>query len=221
MTLEDLIAQFRSEVDDEQAQAYLWSAVEATRWANEAVREAAIRSKLIFDSTTASVCTIAVTTGTATYALDPSIHDIENVFLSLDGAVVARLPIKDRLELDRLNPDWRSTTARPTAVVRDDTSIQLNYLPDVAYTLQLEVYRVPEVDMEYDSDEPEISVQHHRHLVPWMKFRAYSKPDAETKDEAKAAQFEAEFTAIFGPRPDADQRRRQQANKPHFNKAVW
>lgn len=37
MTLAELIASFRTDADDTVANPYLWSDVELTRWANEAV----------------------------------------------------------------------------------------------------------------------------------------------------------------------------------------
>lgn len=221
MTLEEMFAQFRADVDDEQAQAYLFNDVELFRWVNEAMTEATIRSKLIFDNTTAAICDIAVTPGTSTYALDVAVHDIEAAFLYQNSAIVWKLTLIDRLELDRIEPNWREATGAPTHVIRDDTSIQLTPAPEASYTVKLEVYRAPLDPMDSTDQEPGIGAHHHRYLVEWMKYRAYSKPDVETKDDTKAATALAEFTTYFGPRPDADQRRRQQANKPHFNKASW
>lgn len=219
MTLLDLIAQFRSDADDA-VTPYLWSDADVKRWLNEAEQEAAVRAKLLYDDSTDSICKVAVQAGVASYTLNAKIHDIEHAYL-LEASGATHLGILDRLELDRTKPDWRTVTRKPEALVRDDKRIRLDCIPDAAYTLKLEVYRLPREDMENDEDQPEIAAVHHRHLVHWALHRAYSKPDAETKNEDKAALAEAKFERIFGPRPDANLRRRQQANKPHNNKAWW
>lgn len=49
MTLEELIAQFRTDADDT-ARPYLWGDDDLIRWFNEAVNEACRRSHLLVDS---------------------------------------------------------------------------------------------------------------------------------------------------------------------------
>lgn len=221
MTLADLIAQFRSDAVDA-VTPYLWSDTDVKRLLNEAEQEAAIRAKLLFDDSTPSICEITTAAGVASYLLNALVHDIERAYITdASDAVVAFLGMADRLELDRTKPDWRTETREPTALIRDDRRLRFDCLPEAAYTLKLEVYRLPKQDMVANEDYPEIAAVHHRHLVQWALFRAYSQPDAETQDGTKALRAEAEFTRIFGPRPDASLRRRQQANKPHHNKAYW
>ena len=65
----------------------------------------------------------------------------------------------------------------------------------------------------------EINGIHHRHLVKWMLHRAYQKPDSETMNPDKSKLALAEFEQYFGPRPDADNRKRQNASRPHRNRA--
>jgi len=66
---------------------------------------------------------------------------------------------------------------------------------------------------------PELNGAHHRHLVKWALHRGYEKPDAETFDPAKSARALAEFEDYFGVRPDASNRKRANASRPHRNVA--
>lgn len=221
MTLAELIAAFRTDADDLVANPYLWSDAELTRWANEAEQEAALRAKLLFDASTTAVCQIAVLAGTTSYALHAKVHDVEHARTIDSGGTVTRLTLTDRIELERVRPDWRYETREPRALIRYDGRIELDCIPDANYTLRLEVHRLPLTDMSTSGHIPEIAAIHHRHLVKWMLHRAYERPDSETRDPDKSARAEKEFTKVFGRRPDADLRRAQQANRPQFNKAVW
>ena len=220
MTLAELIASFRADADD-LVSPYLWSAPDLTRWANEAEQEAALRANLLFDASTQAVCQIAIVAGTTSYALHAKVHDVEHARIIDAAGNVTKLAILDRIELERIRPDWRYETRPPRALVRYDGRIEVDCIPDASYTLRLEVHRLPMTDMAADASTPEISAVHHRHLVHWMLHRAYARPDSETRDPGKSASAEAEFSKMFGRRPDADLRRAQQANRPQINKAVW
>jgi hypothetical protein len=66
---------------------------------------------------------------------------------------------------------------------------------------------------------PEINGVHHRHLVKWALHRGYQKPDAEVFDPSKSQLALDEFEAYFGKRPDAWNRKRINASRPHRNLA--
>lgn len=223
MTLADLIASFRVDADDEAGpeSAHLWSREEVIRFLNEAEDEACQRARLIFDSSTVAVCQITVTTAASVYALHASILDIYRATLTNAAGDICALTPTDRIELDRVRPDWRTVARRPSAFIQHDTKIELDAVVDAAYTLNLEVYRLPLTTMDFDQDVPEINRMHHRHLVQWALHRAYSKPDSETLNLDKSARAEQAFTSVFGNRPSADMRKKQQANRPHRVKAVW
>ena len=70
-----------------------------------------------------------------------------------------------------------------------------------------------------DEDEPEISPIHHRNLAGWVTYRAFSVPDTDAMDQKRSAQGLADFEDYFGPRPDAWNRRDNNANRPHMVKA--
>lgn len=222
MNLEALIAQFRVDTDDKEA-PHFWADEDVAIWLSEAEEEAAIRANLIYDTTTPEVCQIAVLANTATYPLHKAITEIAYAQFvpTSDATRVAILHQKDRLELDRLNPRWRQDTGEPRYFVQDDTTLTLYPRPTEAGALTLEVYRMPLAPLVNDGDEPELGMAHHRHLIEWAKYRAYSKPDGETMDKDKAAESLERFTAQFGLRVDADMRRAYRANVTHSNKAHW
>lgn len=218
MTLAELIASFRVDADDAAA-PFLWPDAEVTPWFGEAEDEACIRAKLIRDSTS-SFCTIAIAVGDMTKTLDTSILSIEYASITDAAGNVYVLTPTDRLEMDRKRPDWRTEARVPDGFIHDDKTLTLNAPADAAYTLNLEVHRLP-THADGADESPEIHAAHHRHLVDWVLFRAYSKPDAETMNKVKAAEAEARFERYFGKRPDASIRRKQLANRPHHNKPCW
>lgn len=223
MTLAELIAQFRVDTDDLQAE-YLSSDANITAWLNEAVDEAAIRARLIHDVTTPSVCSIAVTAGTSTYPLHESIIEITRaVFTPVSSNIESYLYLTDRVEQDRVHTGWRTLVDTPHQAIQTDTTLQLGCIPSDSGVIALECYRLPLVPMVTSamSGTPEIGRIHHRHLIQWALHRCYSRPDAEVNDPGRAAKAEMEFTRVFGLRPDADYRRASQANLSHSNKAVW
>ncbi len=221
MTLAELIAQFRTDTDDLQS-GNLSSSDNITLWLNEAEEEAAIRAKLIHESVNVGVCSIAITAGINVYPLHATVLDITRAdFTPIGSTEALNLTLCDRIEQDRMRPDWRNTTDVPKEVIQTDISIRMGCIPSVGGTLKIECYRTPLTAMAQDTETPEIGRVHHRHLVQWALHRCYSRPDSEIHDPGRSALALAEFTRFFGIRPDADVRRSFSQNRPMFNKAVW
>jgi len=222
MTLEELIAQFRVDADD-LADGALSSDTAITAWLNEAEAEAAIRARLIHDVSTPAVCSIPVVAGTIVYPLHASIIEITRaVFMPAGTTTEYDLYLTDRVEQDRLHPGWRNRTDTPREAIQTDTTLQLGCIPSTNGTITLEAYRLPLKNIEdAASESPEIGRIHHRHLVQWALHKCYSRPDADQHDPGRADKALAEFTKVFGIRPDADYRRSTQANRPNGNKACW
>ncbi len=221
MNLRELIASFRKDGGDEAA-GYLWDDPTATRFLNEAEDEACIRQKLIREKSDTSICQIAVQAGLSTYDLDPHVIDVVYAgmtYASSPTMTPYRLGKTTSDELDQYRPQWRVLKCRPQNIICYDKSIELDCIPDAAYTINLEVFRLPNNPMSAMDDEPEINAVHHRHLVPWALHRAYSTQDGETENAGRAKKFEDQFDLYFGKRPDANNRRRQNASKPHRNRA--
>ena len=212
MNLGELIDDFRQdEMDD--ATPPLNSDQKLTRLFNEADEEAAIRSNLL-----RKTIDFDLVPGDFEIDLPPEIIEIRAARI-VEGGQTYHLEPTDRYEQDRLYRDWRDTTTRPTSFIHDDKSLTLNRIVETTSVLYLECYRLPEKKMADYSDEPEIAAVHHRKLSGWVRFRVYSTPDADYGDKTKAAQGLADFEDYFGHRPRADNRRANNANRPHRVKA--
>lgn len=221
MTLGELEALFRSDVKDT-AKPYLFSSTDVVNWLNEGEEEAVIRADLLPESADAPICTITVTAGAASYALSPLVTRVTYAAFTPTGCTDP-VPLKietQRAALDRFSPDWRTRTDKPCRVLIEKGIARFDCLPEVGGVLSIEVYRLPLERMEDDADTPEIQAVHHRHLVRWAEHRAYTVPDAETRDPQRAAAALAEFEAHFGLRPDADNKQATEA-VPQFNQAIW
>lgn len=220
MNLEQLRAQFRLEAEDKVA-PYLWADESIDMWLNDAVEEAAVRSLLIHDVSTPEVCQIAVTAGLAVYPMHRSIINITRCAFTATGDAEEYVMYgTTEYELDNATVGWRKLEEIPTAFIHKDTSLRLSRVPP-AGVLDLEVNRLPLAPMLSDMDEPEIAAVHHRHLVNWALHKAFSIPDAETVDPNRAEKAERVFTGVFGLRPDADTRRRQEYSRHHHNTPCW
>ena len=221
MNLEQLRQQFRIDADD-LVQPYLWPDEWLAPWLTEAVSEAAVRKRLLYEASNPAMCQIAVAASAATHELHKSLFELVHLRFQATGAATSSvLSIKAREELDRIRPGWRDETGTPRHAIQDDTRITLVPRPEVAGTLHIEGYRVPLKALENDTDKPEIHEAHHRHLVHWALHRAFTKPDSETIDPQRAATAEAAFTRYFGPSPDADLRRSTRHDEVQTNKAFF
>lgn len=221
MNLEQLIKQFRIDADD-LTEPHFWDAEWIAVWLTEAQTEAAVRGRLLYEAADPAVCQIAVAANAATHDLHKALFELVHLRFQPTGAATSSvLYIKTREELDRIRPGWRDETGTPRHAIQDDTRITLVPRPEAAGTLHIEGYRVPLKALENDTDKPELNEAHHRHLVHWALHRAFSKPDSETIDPARAATAEATFTRYFGPSPDADLRRSTRHDEVQTNKAFW
>mgnify|MGYP000491038622 CR=1 FL=1 len=220
MTSDELIAQFRSDADDN-ALPPLASNADVLIWLDEGQEEACIRAKLIYEASNAKVCNIAVVAGTSVYPVHAAVLDImKATFTATDSTSPVELVLTDRIELDRIKNGWRRVEEAPKYLVQDDTKVQFGCIPNVSGTLAIECYRLPLAKIE-DADKPEIGRAHHRHLVQWALHRAFSRPDTELFDAARSEKAFIAFERMFGKHPDANLRRSYSANTPMHNKASW
>jgi len=224
MDRDGLIAQFRREADDKVGPAYLWSDEDVTAWLDEAQEEAAIRARLIKDTDSPALCQIPITENQGAYTLHPKVlHIAYAQFKAAGDTREIGLKVVTRDFLNRTESGWRSAPPGiPRFVVNDpgQRGVLLVPAPAVAGIVHMEVNRLP-MDSIENTDTPEIPEPHHRHLVDWALFKAFSKPDAETIDPNRAAQAESRFTAYFGLRKDAHLGQDYAADQPHHNQAIW
>lgn len=230
MTLEELIAAFRQESGDKvrdidgRTDDLLWSDEMLARWFTEAQEEAALRKRLLPDSTSVRVVPDqSAYPFTAFFEITRA--DLYRVTdLTTNPVTVERrgceLDIVSRERMDEIDPDWRVERREPGHLVQEDTRILLPAIIARDYVLKLEGLRLPLKPFTEDNlgAKPEIAPVHHRFLVHWSLFRAYGIQDADTFDAQRSARELGLFEAYFGKRPDADLRRDLRQDRPQVNK---
>jgi hypothetical protein len=217
MTLQQLIERFRIEADD-LANPPLWRDEWIIDWFAEAQDEAAVRARLLLDDYSASVTKIAVAPGIASYPLHPKVYEIAALDFVPNVGVVENLRLVSREYLDRTTPGWRDFPSEmPSFAIQTDTRLRLVPVPSVAGTLRMEAYRLPLKAMASDNDKPEIHEAHHIHLVHWVLYRAFGRPDADAQNPQKSKEALEDFESYFGLRPDADLRQSTRHDQTQVN----
>jgi hypothetical protein len=198
MTLAELIAAFRSDIRDT-VTPYLWSDVEATEYANDAVNEACRRAKLITDSTTAACCTLTITPPATSAALHDSVIYVKEI-VDANGVPLTKIP---RRTMDRADPGWRTRKASTATYWIPDLASRTFRpypAPSAVASFTATVIRTPLTPMSTPAtDSPEIPSRYHRGLIHRMRFRAYNRKDSETYDADAAEKAEQAFAVEFGP----------------------
>ncbi len=222
MNLEQLTAQFRVDADDLVTNPPLWEDEWLADWFTEAQNEAAVRARLILDDYTQAVTQIAVTAGESSYTLHPKVYEIARLDFTPAAGHATKPVLISREKLDRERPDWRTMPqGDPCYAIQTDTRLRLVPVPSQNGTLTIEAYRLPLKALKNDNDRPEIHEAHHIHLVQWVLYRAFSRPDADAHDPGRAAVALGNFEAYFGIRPDADLRRATRHDEPQVNTPFW
>lgn len=220
MTLDEAIAAFRVDTDDLVA-PYLSTNDQVTAWLAEAQDEAAVRANLLFEASDPDICEIAVTAGVMTYPLQQAVATVTYAEFTPTGSTEAvKVDLTDRKAMDRDFPGWRAVTDTPRKMIVDSTTVQIGCKPSTDGLLRIECYRLPITTLA-DTEEFEVAAVHHRHLIQWAIHKCYSRPDADAHDPNRAEKALAEFTRVFGIRPDSDLRRGHYANAPAHNQAFW
>ncbi|GAA0721297.1 hypothetical protein [Dokdonella soli] len=209
MILSDLLVQARAQLDDT-ALPTLWSDPDVTGWLNEAIDEVCLRRRGILDSTTPSICSLAITPYVQRYHLDPTILKVERVRLGSNPVPLKKFTMglmDDRVEYwdfpYRAGPPqfWFSDQDN-----KDHLVLVVVPFPNIADTMALSVWRMP-LDCEYlkaPKDTPPMPFYLHRGLTDWVEYRAYDRKDAETYDPARSDRAYKRFEDRYGKRPSAD-----------------
>ena len=221
MNLKDLIARFRVAADDE-VETYRWTDKKITMWLNDAVAEAAVRGRLLLESSLAGICRIAAKEGQSTYQLHPALYEITHLSYACDGASEPQqLDLVSTEWLDRNQPGWRHKRMdRVRWAVQSEGAIRLVPAPPRDGLIMLEGYRLPLSEMRSGADVPEIHAFSHDKLVLWALYRGFSQPDSAAFDPTRAELSEREFTKYFGRRPDSDMRRETREDVPHVTESI-
>lgn len=214
MTLDDMIRRFRTEAGDKSGYV-LWSDEEITDFLDDGQVQACIRARLLREETLPSMCVIALSPGTKTYALHPKLYEIISLRLSPGNGDRARpIVLKSREWLNAEFPDWRDTTRPACFAIQDEASLRVVGVIEPGDRLLLEAYRLPLKSLG-DTGKPEIHEAGHVALVQWALHRAFSTPDADMFDGKRAAVAETNFTNYFGPPVDSDLRRSTRSDVTH------
>ena len=219
MTLEDLIRRFRVRANDV-AEPHLFADQDVIDWLNDAEEQACIRGRLIREDELEAVCSIPLTPGAHTYALNPLVYEIISLWIKPASGRKRQVTLRSREWLDHHLPEWRDCPRPAEIAIQDDTTIRIVGAVEAGDTLELECYRLPLRPMANDTNKPEIHTMHHAHLIEWALHRAFSVPDAETFDPNRAALAEQAFTRYFGPLPDSDMRRITRHDQQHHNEVL-
>lgn len=239
MNLADLEATYREQADDRK-QPYRVEPCDVMAWLNEAVDEACVRSRLLFDATSA-LCALPIIANQHTYQLDPSIFQIADARTDtyqiqlqgidqsvLDRSAGPRFQSGRSLRHARIAYcdywlHWRTQQGQPRYFIRDGLNVRLVPIPVLDDTLRIEVYRIPVGNERVSarSDTPRVPGIYHRNLVDWMLYRAYSRRDEEQSDPNLAAAALERFETTFGLRPGADMLRQRQELRSHTTVINW
>jgi len=203
MNLADLLRRARERLDDTVAPG-LWSDDQLIGFINDAVRQACIRKRLILDATTTDVCVVAIKAGEPKLPLHPRVLAVRTVRTANTRRPLGLTTLK---VMDRERPEWPFDSGEPERVIldRDSGTLFLHPKPDKDDTLQLTVWRLPleEEELEDGDDEPVVDEGWHIDLLDWVEFCAYSVPDVDIRDPARADAAVGRFTAKFGRLPSA------------------
>lgn len=189
MTIDDLVLEARTDIlDDTVSAKYLWSNLQLTRYANEAVLEACSRAPLIN-----RVLTKAITAATAEYVIDSFIKQI--YVAKLDLQTTPLIQATDATLSIGIGSSWRTSTGTPTHYIRTGHKIRLYPVPIVDDTLVMTTSNIPDDDFSFEDD---IDPAYHKGLLYYIAYKAYMLNDADAYNPVKAADFLKMFDVIFG-----------------------
>lgn len=206
MTPNDLLAVFRSEMNDE-AEPRLWSDEEFYLYLDDAQKMFCRRTDNIGDASTPEVVRLDIVPDEEWYPTHKRIWKFREASRTDTGRDV---PILNREDMPQRNMrfDGRSGPVQAIVIGMEPHRVRVWPVPNETVTIELLVFRMPLADVNdgTSDDELEVDAHHHLHLLHWVKHRAYSKQDAEAFDKTKAAEFEQRFNA-YCAQAQTEQRR--------------
>lgn len=172
------------------------------RWTNEelafnltqAEREVARRAKILKD--TSGDYDITTTADVMQYDLDPKVLRI--LHAQIGPYALQQKEIEDIWGIY----DWKGLRGEPKYFVPDHSnrSVSLFRTPDDIYTVELMVYRLPKIDLNWelaDTQSPEIPEMHHFPMINYAAYLCYMKDEANALDPTRVGQFKTLFDADY------------------------
>jgi hypothetical protein len=220
MTASELLALLRTELDDV-VEDYLWSDATLYRYLDLAIREFAVRTEVLRDSTTPAVCEYAVSEEVPELTLHSSIMRVDRAVLRSTGRILTLQNDNEPLETEsdygvRYLQTWTTQTGTPTTLIcnYDWTHARLAPIPETDDFVDLTVVRGPIKTLDATAGCLELKdVRHQYALLDYAKYLAYSVNDADVVNPKLAAQFLGMFNARCGEfRTELVRHRRQPGN---------
>ena len=210
MTLQELLGRFRGEVSDED-QPHLWSDAEILAYAIDAQDRMVRATGGIADVTVAAADVgspvtrlqdLALTASDPYSTISPYVLRIRSARLLTVARDVVIAQEADMPAATQQDYGWAQgmhfddtdtgVVTHGVLGVRED-KVRWVRVPDAADTCRMHVYRLPFPRIAGQGDALEVREEHHVSLILWMKHRAYSKQDAEARDDRQAKDNEVAF----------------------------
>lgn len=200
MNTDALYLLFRQDVVDTK-KPYLWSDDEVFAYMNDAYTMFVRLTGGVPDFT--SVATkIHVYSGDPLVDLHPALMRIRTATLASDGTEVNVINAQDMQSLNdedygvlrRINVSTGTGRVRYLVTGMERGKGRVINIPTADDEIDLVIERLPlEPLSDFGQELTDIEPHHHIHLLKWMEYMAYSKPDLETFNKARSDQKKADF----------------------------
>lgn len=198
MQVTELFDLYRSDVGDDVA-PYLWSDEEIYSYMDDAFKMFVRMTGGIADRSS-DVCRVCIVAGQEYAEVSPRILKFREAFLESNQRPLKILNNEDlqgmtREDYDRAIPFGANRLGIVHSMVVGLESsgkagtVRWVNIPEVDDVALLTIYRLPLKRLEEGVHEDalyEINEEHHVHLLPWMRYRAYAKDDVETLDRRQS-----------------------------------
>lgn len=194
--------------DDEGVYQLRWSNEELTQMINQAERDAC-RAADLLKTTLDSTFNISVVATTHTYALDPRVYKVKQVYLASTGKFLGEADIENIMtDLTKKNT--------PEYFIQDVNVNELRLYPEpiASDTISLIGYRFPLVAYNWDQAEILSSELRSEHQIPMLwqaAYYAYQKDEANSFDPNRAEYFRNKFNQQFTPESGYTETRRSRS----------
>lgn len=200
VTNQELIDAAAEVVDESEL---LWTEAELRHYANEAIKEVAIRTRCLRDSgrDVEGLTTYPIVSPANSITVDPRVLEIKRVWWNDTVLNPESEQFLDDAESPASAGSWRTESVEiPQCFVLERASrrLQVVGLPTADGNIKLDIVRLPLEILE--TGVPEIPQHYLSDCLDWMCHLAYLKNDADTKDMAQAANFAQLFERKVGPR---------------------
>ncbi len=206
MNSSELLTLFRSEMSDK-VEPYLWEDSEGFGFIDDAQKMFCRKTDGLSDASTEAVVKLAVVPDADWLALHPSILRVRSAIRSTTGRSIEVINADD-MPLREWFFDGATGPVKALVIGMEANKARVFPKSNETMDILLTVFRLPLVSITDVGDQAlEISSEHHRHLLHWMKHLAYLKQDAETFDRTKAEEFEGRFIAYCAQVRDEERRK--------------